>query len=121
MALVQCGRQIIVHEFDYRMDGITTGTLFLLDSTRHDRLIAFESAHTCLKTPWHGSWEGGPEQLELNFDFPGRPEKAAFKWAQVTYRPEWCEHQGDDYMNRRIQMKKRQRGDSNSAECFWLL
>ena len=116
MAIVLCDNSIFVHQFDYKMDGSTTGTLFLLASPRRDRLIAFETTRVCLMTPWHGSWSGyeparkamsqHPEQLRLNFDFRGRPDKAAFKWAHVAYRPAWGEYQGDDYMNRRIQMKR---------------
>ena len=111
MAIVLCegpiDNSIFVHQFEYKMDGDITGTLSLLDSPRHDRLVAFESSRTGRKTPWHGSWSGFEgEPIKINFDFLGRPEKAAFKWAHVQYRQTWDEHQGDDHMNRRIQMKR---------------
>ena len=32
MALVQADRQLLVHEFRYRMNARDTGTLFMLDS-----------------------------------------------------------------------------------------
>ena len=82
MAVV-LSEEMTVHEFNYKMDGVTMGTLFLPDSSRHDRPIAFESTqapgHT---TPWHGSWHGHvSEQPTCYFDYLGRPHKAAFKWA----------------------------------------
>ena len=96
-----------IHEFSYKMDGHTTGVLYIMDSTEHGNLCAFRSESTGLESPWHGSWSGIPaEHLLMQFDYAGRPHKAAFKWAHVQYRQVWSEFQGDDHMNRRIQMTK---------------
>ena len=95
-----------VDEFLYKMDGLTVGKLYIMESTEFGNLCAFRSAGTRCETPWHGSWFGIPaEALLMNFDYKGRPHQASYKWAQVEYRPEWGEFQGVDYMNRRIQMR----------------
>ena len=96
-----------VYEFNYQMDGRTTGKLYLMESSEHGNLCALRSAETGLETPWHGTWSGNPSErsrMLMHFDYKGRPHQASFNWAQVQYRQQWGEFQGDDYMNRRIQM-----------------
>ena len=107
MALQLFVPKVTVHEFKYKMDGNTTGELYIMESTEHGKLCSFRSAATGLESPWHGSWSGSPEgRMLMKFDYNGRPHKAAFKWAQVEYRQVWGEFQSEDYMDRRIQMAK---------------
>ena len=95
-----------VDEFLYKMDGLTVGKLYIMESTEYDNLCALRYAGTRCEAPWHGSWFGIPaERLLMNLDCKGRPHQAPYKWAQVEYRQEWGEFQGVDYMNRRIQMR----------------
>ena len=69
--------KMVVHEFSYKMNGITMGELFLLDSSRHNRPVAFLSTQTvAATTPWHGSWHGQfTEHLTCYFDYLGDPTK----------------------------------------------
>ena len=113
MALVDFDRQTLVREFSYSMNGVQTGTLFLLDGPSYDKLVSWRSARTGLRTGWHGSWAapvgGDPDMaLTLYFDFEGRP---ASKWAtvqsmtmQMLVPRQWMV--GIDYMNRGIVMRQ---------------
>ena len=101
--------KMVVHEFSYKMNGITMGELYLLDSSRHNRQVAFLSTQTvAATTPWHGSWHGQfTEHLTCYFDYLGRPDKAAFKWAHFEYDPVWDVYSGHDYRGRSVMMKRK--------------
>ena len=111
MAFVQADRQLLVHEFRYRMNARDTGTLFMLDGPGYGRLISWESATTGLRTKWHGNWvRTTPAGFFLEFDFKGREHMADRKWAMVftadaiEYVPNRTWYFGDDYEHRRILM-----------------
>ena len=56
MSFVIASRQVMLREYRYTMNGIPSGTLYLLDSPAHPRHASWLSARTGLRTPWHGSW-----------------------------------------------------------------
>ena len=105
MALVPIHRQLLAREYEYRMDGVRAGTLFVLDGPTHARKLSWHSAYTGFQTPWQGGWFSPTGDIERslsgNFDYEGRREKALFKW----FRVEWFEDgrlKGRDYKGRLI-------------------
>ena len=84
MALVPIDRQLLVREYEYRMNGERTGTLFVLDCPKpYPRKLSWQSAYTGFRTPWKGGWfslTGDIERsLSLNFDYGRRRQKTLFK------------------------------------------
>ena len=84
MALVPIDRQLLVREYEYRMNGERTGTLFVLDGPKpYPRKLSWQSAYTGFRTPWKGGWfslTGDIERsLSLNFDYGRRRQKTLFK------------------------------------------
>ena len=115
---VLADRQILVHEYCYRMNGEISGTLYLLDAPNQDKMISWKSARTGLRTLWHGGWtrtwsvdyyEHGlwtrreESGFMLTFDCRGRQTNN--KWAHVTrVSPSSSRYTGLDYRQRHIMM-----------------
>ena len=118
-------RQVTVREYSYDMNGIHTGTLFLLDSPYHPRLVSWLSHRTQLKTAWHGSWTtlSDPEEhLVINFDFEGRERYTGFKWTRVhglLLGP--GQLAGQDYLLRAISMRLTQVWQLNDESVAFLI
>ena len=118
MAFVLADRQILVHEYCYRMNGAISGTLYLLDAPNQNKMISWKSACTGLRTLWHGGWcrlwpadyyahglliHREEEGFMLTFDHIGRPTND--KWARVHRdSPSSSRYTGQDYRRRHIMM-----------------
>ena len=109
MAAVLASRQVLVREYFYTMNGVHTGTLFLMDSPFHAQQVSWYSSRTGLRTSWHGSWEspsGNPDQdLTIYFDFQGNLQQARRKWTMVRRTPPAVHLTGHDFQLRGITMQ----------------
>ena len=105
MAVVPIDSQLIVREYQYFMDGVRTGTLFLLDGPEHPRQISWWSVKTNKQTLWQGMWfspTGNPDDtISGNFDHSGRRDLALRKYFRVKRRGD-LGFVGKDYMDRVI-------------------
>ena len=107
LAVFPIDSQLLVREYEYRMDGFRTGSIFLLDGPENRRQVSFWSAKTNMHTPWHGLWFSPTGNLDDtfngNFDYKGRNPLGLRKYFAVRREgPRVDKFVGEDYMDRLI-------------------